>query len=118
MIALPPGGQGEAAMKILPPESNVAVRHRPVAAGTAVLARADAAAYLLADRDPAAALAALPHADLWRALHRSARRAAKAPLLVTRLPNARHTLARSGSCPMAPERSSASNSRAGSCARS
>ena len=86
-------------MKILPPESNVAVRYRPAAAGTAVLARADAVAYLLADRDPAAALAALPHADLWRALHRSARRAAKAPLLVTRLPNARHTLAAVGFLP-------------------
>jgi len=80
-------------MKILPPESNVAVRRRPGAAGAAVLARADAAAFVVAERDAAAALAALPHADLWRALYRSASRAAKAPLLVTRLPNARHTLA-------------------------
>ena len=80
-------------MQILPPEDRIAVRARPARASESSLARADAAAFVIAERDPAAALAALPHASLWQALYRGARRASKTPLLVARLPNSRHTLA-------------------------
>jgi len=80
-------------MQILPPETVVAVRGKPASASESSLARADAAAFVVADRDPAAALSALPHAALWQALYRAARRASKTPLLVARLPNSRHTLA-------------------------
>ena len=83
-------------MQILPPETLTAVRRRPAPASEAVLARADAAAFILPERDPGAALAGLPHAPLWQALHRRARLATPTPLLVTRLPNSRHTLAAVG----------------------
>jgi leucyl aminopeptidase len=83
-------------MQILPPDLEVEVRRRPGGAREAVLARADAAAFVLDERDPAATLAGLPHASLWTALHRRARREDTPPLLVTRLPNARHTLAAVG----------------------
>jgi leucyl aminopeptidase len=86
-------------MQLLPPETKIVVRRRPAAASEARLARADAAAFVVADSDPERVLAALPHAALWRALYRSARRASKTPLLVTRLPNARHTLAAIGFLP-------------------
>jgi len=80
-------------MQILPPEDRIAVRARPARTSESSLARADAAAFVIAERDPSAALAALPHASLWQALYRGARRASKTPLLVARLPNSRHTLA-------------------------
>jgi len=83
-------------MQILPPETNTAVRRVAAAASATGLARADAAAFMVGDHDPAAALAGLPYAALWQALYRSARRASKTPLLVSRLPNARHTLAAVG----------------------
>ena len=83
-------------MQILPPETDFAVRRRPASASEAGLARADAAAFVIADRDPVTALATLPHAALWQSLYRSARRASATPLLVSRLPNARHTLAAVG----------------------
>jgi leucyl aminopeptidase len=83
-------------MQILPPETNPAVRRRTASASETGLARADAAAFIVGDRNPAAALATLPHAALWGSLYRNARRACKTPLLVTRLPNARHTLAAVG----------------------
>jgi leucyl aminopeptidase len=83
-------------MQILPPEIVFAVRRRPAGASEAGLASSDAAAFVVDEADAAAALARLPHAQLWRALHRSVRRAEQAPLLVTRLPNARHTLAAVG----------------------
>ena len=83
-------------MQILPPEIDFAVRRRPAGASVASLARADAAAFVVDEADVAAALGRLPHAELWRTLHRSVRRAEQAPLLVTRLPNARHTLAAVG----------------------
>ncbi len=83
-------------MQMLPPESRVAVRRRATAASEAGLARSDAAAFILGDDDPSGGLARLPHSGLWQALHRQARRGPKAPLLVTRLPNARHTLAAVG----------------------
>ena len=51
---------------------------------------------MIGDADPAAALARLPHAALWQSLYRKSGRAATPPLLVTRLPNARHTLAAVG----------------------
>ena len=79
-------------MQILPPETEVAVRGKPAAASESGLARADAAAFVVANRDPSAALSALPHASLWQSLYRAARRASKTPLLVARLPNSRHTL--------------------------
>jgi leucyl aminopeptidase len=83
-------------MQILPPEMSVELRRRPPVASEAGLARADAVAFVVADHDPAAALAALPHAALWKALHRRSRRSPAPPLLVTRLPNSRHTLAAVG----------------------
>ena len=83
-------------MQILPPETKVALRRRAAPANEAGLARADAAVFVIADADPAAAIAHLPHARLWQSLHRSVRRVAKTPLLVTRLPNARQTLAAVG----------------------
>lgn len=83
-------------MQLLPPDSRIAVRRRPASATEAGLARCHAAAFLVSDADPAAALARLPHAPLWQALRRQAGRSAKAPLLVSRLPNARHTLAAVG----------------------
>jgi leucyl aminopeptidase len=86
-------GQGKAVMQILPPESKVSVRRRTTPASETGISRADAVAFVIADADPAGALARLPHARLWQVLHRSSKRAAKPPLLVTRLPNARQTLA-------------------------
>ena len=83
-------------MQILPPDIEVEVRRRPARVSEAALARADAAAFALDERDPAGALAGLPHASLWTALHRRARRGDAPPLLVARLPNARHTLAAVG----------------------
>jgi leucyl aminopeptidase len=83
-------------MQILPPETDFALRRRPGPATEAGLARSDAAAFMIGDVDPAAALAQLPHAALWQSLYRKAGRTATAPLLVTRLPNARHTLAAVG----------------------
>jgi len=83
-------------MQILPPETDFAVRRRPATVGERTLARSDAAAFMVGDADPAAALANLPHAALWQTLYRKARGASKTPLLVSRLPNARHTLAAVG----------------------
>ena len=83
-------------MQILPPDIEVEVRRRPARVSEAALARADAAAFALDERDPAGALAGLPHPSLWTALHRRARRGDAPPLLVARLPNARHTLAAVG----------------------
>ena len=83
-------------MQILPPETKIALRRRTTPASEAGLARADAAAFVIADADPAAAIARLPHARLWQGLYRSVKRVAKTPLLVTRLPNARQTLAAVG----------------------
>jgi leucyl aminopeptidase len=80
-------------MQILPAEKAPELRTRKAAASERGWARADAVAVLVSDRDPAAALAGLPHAGLWQALYRAARRTSRTPLLVTRLPNARHTLA-------------------------
>jgi len=83
-------------MQILPPETDFAVRRRPAALSEKVLARADAAAFLVGDADPRAALAGLPHAPLWQSLYRKSGRTSPTPLLVTRLPNARQTLAAVG----------------------
>ena len=83
-------------MQILPPETIPALRRRPASRGESGLAGADAAAFLVAAESAAATLATLPHARLWQLLHRSAGKAAKPPVLVTRLPNARHTLAAVG----------------------
>jgi leucyl aminopeptidase len=83
-------------MQVLPPATSCAVRRRPAAASEKGLARADAAAFMVDDGDPSAALARLPHAALWQALYRQARRSSATPLLVARLPNARHTLAAVG----------------------
>jgi leucyl aminopeptidase len=89
-------GQGKPVMQILPPETKIALRRRTAPASEAGLARADAAVFVIADADPAAAIAGLPHARLWQSLHRSVKRVAKTPLLVTRLPNGRQTLAAVG----------------------
>jgi leucyl aminopeptidase len=86
-------------MQILPPESKIVVRRRPVATSEASINRADAAAFIVADRDVTGALAGLPYAALWTSLHRRTRRSGKTPLLVTRLPNERHTIAAVGFLP-------------------
>jgi leucyl aminopeptidase len=86
-------------MQILPPETKIAVRRRRAVASESGLARADAVAFLVPADDPAGALAGLPYASLWQTLYRSARRGAKTPVLVSRLPNARHTLAAVGFLP-------------------
>lgn len=83
-------------MQILPPEAAIPVRRRSATATEAGLARSDAAAFMLDAGDPLAALATLPHAGLWQSLYRKARRDSSTPLLVVRLPNARHTLAAAG----------------------
>jgi leucyl aminopeptidase len=90
------GVKASPVMQILPPMTDFAVRRRTASASESGLARADAAAFVVGDADPVATLAKLPHAALWQALYRSARRTSKTPLLVTRLPNARHTLAAVG----------------------
>ena len=79
-------------MQILPPETVVAVRAKTASTSESGLARTDAAAFVVADRDPSAALSGLPHASTWQALYRAASRASKTPLPVARLPNSRHTL--------------------------
>jgi leucyl aminopeptidase len=83
-------------MQILPPESKVAVRAPREPGSESGLARADAAAFVIADHDRAAVIATLPHAGLWRALLDRADRHSKSLLLVSRLPNPRHTLAAVG----------------------
>jgi leucyl aminopeptidase len=83
-------------MQVLPPETRAVVRRKPAGASETGLARADAAAFVVTDRDPVAALGKLPHAPLWQALYRSAGHGPKMPLLVARLPNSRHTLAAVG----------------------
>ena len=80
-------------MKSLPPEPAIEVVARDVTATEASLARADAAIFVLDRSHAAAALRKLPHAPIWSALYRAAKQASPAPVLVTRLPNARHTLA-------------------------
>ncbi len=80
---------------LLPPDTPVEIRGRAGSPTEASLARADGAILLVDAAHPERALARLPHARLWLALHRKARpRPGRAPMqLVTRLPNARHTLA-------------------------
>jgi leucyl aminopeptidase len=80
-------------VKHLPPEPQVAVSARAFAASEASLARADAAIFVLDRERPEATLRKLPHSSVWNALHRAAKKAGPAPVLVTRLPNARNTLA-------------------------
>jgi leucyl aminopeptidase len=83
-------------MQILPPESKITVRAPREPASESGLVRADAAAFVVAEQDRAAVVEALPHADLWKALLARAERHGKSPLLVSRLPNPRHTLATVG----------------------
>jgi len=80
-------------LKTLPPESSIEVAARDAAASEASLARADAAIFVLERSGAEAALRELPHAPLWGALHRAARKSDPNATLVTRLPNARQTLA-------------------------
>ncbi|RPI12226.1 MAG: leucyl aminopeptidase family protein [Lysobacterales bacterium] len=94
--AAPPGGQGKLVSHILPPASKVDVLRTAAVPSETTLARADAAAFVLPAAEPEKSLAALPHAQLWQALHRRARGSSKTPLLVSRLPNRRHTLAAVG----------------------
>jgi leucyl aminopeptidase len=81
--------------RLLPPEVNVRVRGRRIAQDAAALARADAALMVVDATRPAQSLARLPHPDLWLALLRAARPSPEPGplLLVSRLPNARRTLA-------------------------
>jgi hypothetical protein len=55
-------------MQILPPESKIAVRAARGSASESGLVRADAATFVVAEKDRAASIAALPHAGLWKAL--------------------------------------------------
>jgi leucyl aminopeptidase len=86
-------------MQTLPPEMRLVVRRRPAALSETTLARTDAAALVVADSAPSATLAGLPYSALWSSLYRAARRSSESPLLVTRLPNARHTIAAVGFLP-------------------
>ena len=79
--------------QLLPPESTIEIRGRKGAPDEASLARVDGALFVLPDDDKEHALARLPHASLWATLYRNAKRSSKSPVLVARLPNARHTLA-------------------------
>lgn len=88
-----PQGQGKHVAQLLPTDLTVEIRGRKGTPGEVGVARADAVVFVVPDGLGERALAHLPHAALWKALHRSARRATKSPLLVARLPNARHTLA-------------------------
>jgi leucyl aminopeptidase len=88
-----PQGQGKHVAQLLPTDLTVDIRGRKGAPGEASVARADGAVFVVPDGLGERALAHLPHAALWKALHRSARRASKTPVLIARLPNARHTLA-------------------------
>jgi leucyl aminopeptidase len=83
-------------MQILPPESKVTVRAAREPGNESGLTRADAAAFVVAEQDRGALIATLPHAGLWRALLDRADRHSKSLLLVSRLPNPRHTLAAVG----------------------
>ena len=67
--AAPTGVKASPVMQILPPVIDFAVRRRPASASESGLARADAAAFMVGDADPVAALAKLPHAALWQALY-------------------------------------------------
>ncbi|HEX9207516.1 MAG TPA: M17 family metallopeptidase [Steroidobacteraceae bacterium] len=82
-------------ISLLPPESDLQVTARPLELSEAAVARADGAVLLLEkSATPAKALAGLPHAGLWQALYAAQSRGGQdAPILVTRLPNRRHTLA-------------------------
>jgi len=88
-----PHGQGNHVSRLLPPELKVDVRARSGHPTPAGLARADAIVVVLDGSDPERALARLPEAELWRKLYRAGRRGTPLPLLVARLPTARHTLA-------------------------
>ncbi|MGB5102684.1 MAG: M17 family metallopeptidase [Steroidobacteraceae bacterium] len=88
-----PQGQGKHVAQLLPTDLTVEIRGRKGAPGEASVARADGVVFVVPDGLGERALAGLPHAALWKSLHRSARRATKTPVLVARLPNARHTLA-------------------------
>jgi leucyl aminopeptidase len=87
-----PQGQGKPMAQLLPPEIQVDVRGRSGAPSETSLARADGAVLVLDGTKPERELARLPHAGLWLALYRSAKRESATPLLVARLANARHTL--------------------------
>lgn len=80
-------------MKSLPPESTIEIVARDAALTEATLARADAAIIILEQPVTDSALRRLPHAPIWSALHRAGKRSDPAATIVTRLPNARHTLA-------------------------
>jgi leucyl aminopeptidase len=86
-------GQGTHLAQLLPPALNVEIRGRSGTASAAALARTDGAILLVDATRPEQAIARLPHPGLWAALYRAAKKDAPAPVLVARLPNARHTLA-------------------------
>ena len=90
--------------QVLPPEIDVQIRARRYAESESSLARCDAAVFILGAEQPEKQLAALPHAELWRALYRAGNRTDDARVLTARLPNARHTLV---SVAIAPAESSA-----------
>ena len=80
-------------MNLLPPEARVEIVARDGAATAASLARADATIIVLEREGADAALRGLPHAPIWSALRRTSRKSDPHAAVVTRLPNARHTLA-------------------------
>jgi leucyl aminopeptidase len=80
-------------MDILPPLPAVTVRSGRYSTSEASVARRDAVVFVLDAARPQQALAQLPHAGLWRRLHRASENGSEAPLLACRLPNARNTLA-------------------------
>ena len=88
-----PQGQGNDVSRLLPPESRVGVRGRSGGASESTHSRADGVIFVLDAADPERALAGIPHAGLWQKLYRAAKRESPLPLLATRLPNARQTVA-------------------------
>jgi len=88
-----PQGQGNDVSRLLPPESRVGVRGRSGGPTESTHSRADGVIFVLDAADPERALAGIPHAGLWQKLYRAAKRESPLPLLATRLPNARQTLA-------------------------
>ncbi len=79
-------------MQILPPETSVELRSSAARPGEATLARCDAAILVVEESAADRLIDGLPHARLWQNLYRSAKRRPGATLLVSRVPNARHTL--------------------------
>ena len=88
-----PQGQGNIVVQLLPPDLAITLRARREAPTATTLERADGVLFLVPADVGERALAHLPYPKLWDSLYRAARRTTRTPVLVSRLPNTRHTLA-------------------------